>query len=327
MAYSEINQPYTLRGATWRYFNILSGALGNPNHPRYNIFIEEALSLYFILQEQQHSISSFESTLFEFQDRYKDQVYAAQKAREKLRTNDKRKKKRNKAKESGLDVVGDIGVPLDNVVFLDATTGRSITREELFAQLPAPGTARDPDSIPAPATSNEFNGFVDAKRLNELGFRIYTHGTIYWFAKARDGYYHFVLGAAWRNDNDISETGHQHLDKFVKFADQSVKHSFKVEKNWAQNRGKQKHGEIFMSGWHTSMRADDSITAYAPRPSVRHASDLEGYLDMNRSLKDALDALVWGQNKLLAPNVADYTMNSLSSLGMPMAGSMGTDFE
>ncbi|QRV95012.1 hypothetical protein RhiJN_23030 [Ceratobasidium sp. AG-Ba] len=240
-----------------------------------------------------------------------DKVEADKKARKKQKDKAKQAEAHKKAKESGRRAVGDTGVPLKNVLFLDIETGRPISQPDLFAQLPIPGTARDPDSIPKPARSAEFKG----------------HGTIYWFAKAKDGYYHFVLGAVWRNHDEISETGCEHLDKFVRFAEQSVEHSFKVEKNWAQNRGKKKHGEIYMSGWHSSMRAGDSVTAYAPRPGLSHASEFDAYLDMNRSLKDAMDALIWAQETEFAPKVAEYTKNSLSFYGLPMAGSLDIDFK
>ncbi|QRV79348.1 hypothetical protein RhiJN_07363 [Ceratobasidium sp. AG-Ba] len=317
----------SLHRAVWSFHQDMFAALMLPEHPRYDIYLEHSVSLLYSLQEHRGSIENFEKALDQFRVKVQGEVKRASNMRKYERKRIKRAEDVDKAKKAGFSVVGDTGIPFKSVLFLDVENGRPISQPDLFAHLPKRGTARDPDSIPEPATSTEFSGFVEESQLKELGFRIYDHGTIYWFARAKDGCYHFVLGAIWRNIDEIPEDGREHLCKFVDFAEQGVKHAFKVEKNWAQNRGEKKHGEIYAAGWHTSMRAEDSITTYAPRPNVHHASDFDAYLEMNEGLKDASDALMWGQTHLFAPRVAEYTSRNLSQLGFPMTSSTHIDFE
>ncbi|KAG9121773.1 citrate synthase, partial [Ceratobasidium sp. 392] len=315
-----------LHEAAFWFYQDLSSALGQHKTPFFEVFLEATRELHSKLKQEQHLVHKFATTLDEADLTLKEKAHLQVRAQADALATAKRGKSKTclEVSKTGLGIVGQPNIPLDKVVFLDAETGRHIEDPTLLAKLPELGAVRDPNSIPEPAAGSGIEGFVKADQLEPNRYRVYDHGAIYWFKKAKDGCYHFVGAAMWQDVKKMDPEAWKHLDAMSNWALRDVKVAFKVEKNRAQNMGDEKEGEIYMTGWHHSMTKEDSVTHYTPQ--MMHGSYLEAYRQVTADTKIMADALMFFQNQI-ASKVASYTSENLRRLGVPMFGECTIDFQ
>ncbi|KAG9100884.1 hypothetical protein FS749_012204 [Ceratobasidium sp. UAMH 11750] len=242
-----------LHWGAWWYFQDLSSAVGTKDHSSFGSFLEMTRGLYEELRKHVGSVHDFANVLEafilnvqvragEFRGAY-ELTSAGGLVSERIAASGQRvgqRKERNAAKEAALSVVGNKKTPVNEVLMVDIDTKHELRVADLIAPLSKAGVQPKRDSIPPGAVTNAHSGFVSSDDLEGKGFKIYGRGTIYFFWKAPDGFYHFVLGAMWRDMDEVGPAGKEHLDNMTEWAELGVKEAYHVTENEAQNAGDEK---------------------------------------------------------------------------------------
>ncbi|KAG8721163.1 hypothetical protein FRC09_008342 [Ceratobasidium sp. 395] len=314
--------------AAWGFYLTLTTYISRDNEASHDVFLSATQDLHNKLELNKDSVDSFAQLLKTFPDDLKEAVKKDKRLRKNISRNSERAERRDAAKQSGLVAVGNANLPLTEIFFIDIDTRYELEDAALIA--PLPDFEGDPNSsIPPGAVTEAYTGAVTPEMMHSEDYKVYHSGTYFFFRKAPNGQYQFVLGGMWRDLEELPTIGQEHLHAITKWADKAVKDggAYKDDKNKAHEALEDKQGEIYMVGWHPSMVRKQGAILYAPPQNIsRHGSVIVAWLGMNYKSVDMAEALMWFQRNQFAPAVAKRTSKNLQRLGLPSFGEVTVDF-